>query len=337
MPQNSAKTPSKPAFLITVDTEGDNLWSSPCEITTENVKYLPRFQLLCEKYGFKSTWLVNYEMAKCQEFVDFAKDVLQRDTGEIGMHLHGWNSPPLAPLTNDDMRNQPYLFEYPEAVMRDKICFMTDLLEDQFQRKMISHRAGRWGFNNTYARLLVNHGYQVDCSVTPHISWAEYLGDPNGSGGMDFRKFPETSYFVDLNNIDCPGDSPLLEMPLSVIGTPFAYVDAWMQSAPKILRRITRRFFPPYLEMVPRDNERRFRYMRTIMCDVVEQNRPFVMLATHSSELMPNGSPFFPTAKSIENLYERLEKIFATAIESFQGMTVAEYRNELGFKGERPA
>ena len=316
--------------MITVDTEGDNLWSSPREITTENAKYLPRFQSLCEKYGLKPTWLVNYEMAECPEFVEFAKDVLQRDAGEIGMHLHGWNSPPLAPLTNDDMHHQPYLFEYPEAVMRDKIGFMTDLLEDRFQRKMISHRAGRWGFNNVYARLLVEHGYQVDCSVTPHISWAEYLGDPNGRGGMDFRTFPETPYFVDLNNIDRPGDSPLLEVPLSVIETRYACCDTWMQSAPKILRRITRRFFPPILEMVPRDNERRFRYMRTIMRDVVERNRPYVMLATHSSELMPDGSPFFPTANSIENLYDRLEKLFATAVESFQGMTLAEFRKGNG-------
>lgn len=40
-------------FLITVDTEGDNLWQwKPGEkITTENSLFIPRFQELCEKYG----------------------------------------------------------------------------------------------------------------------------------------------------------------------------------------------------------------------------------------------------------------------------------------------
>ncbi len=35
-----------PRFLITIDTEGDNLWSLPREITTSNAKFLPRFQNL---------------------------------------------------------------------------------------------------------------------------------------------------------------------------------------------------------------------------------------------------------------------------------------------------
>jgi hypothetical protein len=57
------KDVQKPAFLITIDTEGDNLWQKNDSITTENAKYLPRFQAVCEKYGFKPVYLTNYEMA----------------------------------------------------------------------------------------------------------------------------------------------------------------------------------------------------------------------------------------------------------------------------------
>lgn len=37
-------------FIITVDTEGDNLWEYVAgkEIGTENAKFLQRFQTLCE-------------------------------------------------------------------------------------------------------------------------------------------------------------------------------------------------------------------------------------------------------------------------------------------------
>ena len=67
---------TKKYFIITIDTEGDNLWGVRCypkplsRITTQNGSFLERFQLLCEKYGFLPTYLVNYEMAHCQPFID---------------------------------------------------------------------------------------------------------------------------------------------------------------------------------------------------------------------------------------------------------------------------
>ena len=111
-------------------------------------------------------------MACCPEFVAFARDVLRRNTGEIGMHLHAWNSPPIEPLTDDDDRYHSYLIEYPAPVMERKIAFMTALLQDTFDSAIVSHRAGRWAFDATYARLLIKFGYQVDCSVTPNVSWS---------------------------------------------------------------------------------------------------------------------------------------------------------------------
>ena len=55
----------KGKFIITIDTEGDNLWNPVCvrsgmrEITVKNSEYLERFQLLCEKYKFIPTYLVD--------------------------------------------------------------------------------------------------------------------------------------------------------------------------------------------------------------------------------------------------------------------------------------
>ena len=64
------------------------------------------------------------------------------------MHLHAWNSPPTEPLTADDWRHKPYLIEYSDAMMREKVDYMTRLLEDTFQTKMVSHRAGRWALTS---------------------------------------------------------------------------------------------------------------------------------------------------------------------------------------------
>jgi hypothetical protein len=71
-------------FIVTVDTEGDNLWEKPRAITTRNAALLPRFQRLCEKFRFKPVYLTNYEMAMSDVFVDFARDVVSRGAGEVG-------------------------------------------------------------------------------------------------------------------------------------------------------------------------------------------------------------------------------------------------------------
>ena len=69
------------AFLITVDTEGDDLWSwkPGKEITTENTNYIPRFQELCEKYGFKPVYLTNYEMAMDDRWVAYSAEKARAD------------------------------------------------------------------------------------------------------------------------------------------------------------------------------------------------------------------------------------------------------------------
>ena len=121
------------------------------------------------------------------------------------MHLHAWNSPPLVPLTRDDYTFQPYLTEYPDDTMTEKVKVMTDTLESTFGTKMVSHRAGRWGLDTRYVKILIEAGYRVDCSVTPHRDWRSTLGDPAGNGGPDYRGFPEQAYFIDPSAIDRPG------------------------------------------------------------------------------------------------------------------------------------
>lgn len=311
----------RPSFLITIDTEGDNLWASPREITTRNARHLPRFQSLCERYGFKPTYLTNYEMALDGFFVDFAKDAIKRGVAEIGMHLHAWNSPPIVPLTTDDLRYRPYLIEYPALIMGEKIAFITDLLEDTFGVKMVSHRAGRWAFNARYAGLLVEYGYRVDCSVTPGVSWRNHPGAPSGAGGTDYRTFRRSHYFVDLHDISRAGSSSLLEVPMTIISSPLRrYFPALEGSA--IVRKVANRL-PSTLWLRPsRDN-------LSGMVRMVETARvnssPYLEFMLHSSEFMPGGSPVFPDADSIETLFGDLESLFELASRHFTGATLGEY------------
>lgn len=328
--------PIKPRFLITIDTEGDNGWDAPRQVTTRNSKYLPRFQALCERFNFKPTWLTNWEMANCPDFVPFAQDALRRGTAEVGMHLHAWNSPPLDALTSDDTRHMPFLIEYPEEVMRLKIVAMTQVLEAAFGRKMLSHRAGRWSFNAAYARILVEHGYRVDCSVTPYVSWRKTLGDPAQSGGTDFSAFPHEPYWMDLGDISRPGSSPLLEVPMTILpgASPLAAPATSLLPSGALPRRALNKLFDIEASWL-RPSGGNLKAMLRVVERAWREKRSHLEFMLHSSEFMPGGSPTFATEQSIEALYRDLEALFGAIRPRFEGATLSEFHDE--FAASQPA
>jgi len=317
----------KPYFLITIDTEGDNLWSKPSTITTKNAAYLYRFQELCEAHDFKPTYLTNYEMATSQTFIQFGKDILERKTGEIGMHLHGWNSPPLASLTKDDFKTQPYLIEYDKEVMREKIIYLTNLLEETFGIKMVSHRAGRWAFNEDYAEILHELGYKIDCSVTPFVNWKNKKGDPSKAGGSNYEYSPREAYFVDINDINSEGNSKLLEIPMTIIPTQCKF-NKFVSKRCKdrsLSKKISNKLFPGVYWLRP--NGKNLKELLYIVNEAINNNSKYVEFMLHSSELMPGGSPTFPTDRHIEKLYDDLKLLFGSINKAFKGATLEEFYN----------
>lgn len=320
-----AETP----FIITVDTEGDNLWAKPRAVTTRNAAHLPRFQRLCEKYRFKPVYLANYEMAMTAAFVEFGRDVAARGAGEIGMHLHAWNSPPLEALTGDDFLHQPYLIEYPDRVMREKIRAMTQFLEDRFDRKMISHRAGRWAFDARYAAMLLDEGYLVDCSVTPGVDWRANPGDPAGNGGSDYTSFPDRPYLLAPPDISKGSSAGLLEVPMTVLPSRLFRRWPWAYRLPHHLRRIVRRVSPErrWLCPVPLLEKHNLDVMLELARRARDERPPHLEFMLHSSELMPGGSPSFQSGADIERLYASLEILFEEVARWCRGMTLAEFRD----------
>lgn len=315
------------SFLITIDTEGDNSWSKRPSVETRNASFIPRFQSLCEKFGLKPTYLVNYEMANDHGFVEFGRDLIARGAGEIGMHLHAWNSPPIDPLTSNDSWYQPFLIEYPEDEIRKKVEFHTRFLEDVFGVKMLSHRSGRWALNAFYADVLRDLGFRVDCSVTPHVDWRPTKGDPDGAGGTDYRGFPEQHYWMSERNIALRGGSSLLEIPMTIMNRSPALLTRATQACEGISDlpdRARRRIWP--LDWL-RPSGSNLTSMLRILDVAIAQDRPYVEFMTHSSELMPGGSPYFPTIESVEKLYRDLNELFSQVAKHFCGSTLIEFHD----------
>lgn len=314
----------EPAFLITIDTEGDDAWRAQGAVTTRNSAFLPRFQALCERHGLAPTWLTNHEMASDHAFVAFGRDVLARGTGEVGMHLHAWNSPPLVPLRDLPDGHQAYLIEYPDEVMAAKIDALTDLLRATFDTPIVTHRAGRWAFDERYARLLAEQGYRVDCSVTPHVSWRAKLGAPDGAGGPDYTAFPEHPYRMAADDIGRPGGGPLLQAPMTIVAPGAADLRRHLTAVGGVLGRAFRRVLPPAHWLRPTGAN--LHAMLAIVDRGRRERRAHLEFMLHSSELMPGGSPTFPNAASIERLYAHLDAVFAAAREAgFVGCTLSAF------------
>ena len=313
----------RPALLVTIDTEGDNLWQQPEQASTRNTAFLPRFQRLCEDYGLRPTWLVNHEMASDRAFQRFGRELLRRGTAEIGMHLHAWDSPPIQALTTADHRHQPYLVDYPEELMAAKIARLSEMLRDRFEGDIVSHRAGRWALDARYARLLHQHGFRVDCSVTPGVDWSSSPGAPQGRGGSDYRHFPLHPYWMDTDAIDQPGTGGLLEVPVSIRPSALQAHAPWAYRL-RGLRRLAWRLAPPLHWMYPDSRNRAS--LRLLMQRAIQERWPCVQLVLHSSDLMPGGSPWVADAQALERLYGDLRATLREAMLHVEGMTLNEFR-----------
>ena len=327
MPELRSVAPSRsaPAFLVTIDTEGDNLWGRPRNITTLNARHVHRFQRLCESFGLRPTWLTNYEMVRCPEFQAFGRDVVRRGAGEIGMHLHAWNSPPLVPLTPDDLAAQPFLTEYPAEVVEAKVAYMARVLRERFECEIVSHRAGRWALDATSAQALVRHGIRVDCSVTPDVRWLRTPTQTEGrreAAVVDYRGFPTQPYVMDLSQPRRSGLSPLLEVPMTVVPSSLYRRLPQAYKVP-LVRRWSWAWQPTHHWLYP--DGRNLEAMLGIVRQAQAQRWPHLEMVLHSSELMPAGSPTFPDLHSIEALYRDLEVLFRSVSAHFRGMTVGEF------------
>jgi hypothetical protein len=302
-------------FIITIDTEGDNLWDYRLgdAIETKNARYIPRFQELCDQYGYKPVYLTNYEMAQDDFFVEFASAILREQRCEIGMHLHAWNNPPHYELNNPyHDYGLPYLIEYPEQIMREKIDVLYHLLKNTFKTEIVSHRSGRWAMDQRYFDILGEYDVKIDCSITPHVSWKSSKGFSKGNAGNDYSGKPEEPYLV--NNIR--------EIPVTIRRLRgFSLVHPL--SVRSFLASIKKAVMGKAIWLRP--NGHNLADMLTLIDVIQKSESNYLMFMLHSSELMPGGNPSFRTKDGIELLYHDLSILFKAISKNFTGITFKNY------------
>lgn len=295
------------SFIITVDTEGDNLWSyrNGDSITTRNTKYIPRFQELCEKYGFKPVYLTNYEMLCDDEYVNYVTAKEQQGLCEIGLHLHAWNNPPIYEL-DAKYDGNPYLIEYPDDIMKAKFDYLYTLFCQKIGHEPYSHRAGRWAMDARYFKLLADYNVKVDCSVTPGIDWSNIKGAT--CGGSNYKNYPQESYSIDT----------VWEVPLTVVGCRGWYGSSIKQKVKNVVKGRNLQLRPALYKA----DEMK----KAVELILKKSSIDYLEFMLHSSELMPGGSPYFKNETEVNAMMQTMDEIFEYIYKcKFVGTTLKEY------------
>jgi len=318
--------------LITIDTEADNAWEHPEHVTVRNIDYIPRFQRLCDHYGLKPVYLCSYEVVASPQFDRTLGGYQQRGIAEIGAHLHPWTNPPFEGDPIGPAGPHTYPCELTLEAFRNKMCLLTEIIRSKTGRKPRSYRAGRWGFCARHIGVLLDLGYEIDCSVTPLISWEEQPGA--NEGGPDFRSAPVEPYFPDVEDVCRRGHSQLLEVPPTILFTSklmkskrfrrafTAHRNALPCKALNKLFKLDPQWFRPYPHMSAGR-------LKAVCRAALRRGLPAVEMMFHSSELMPGGSPYGPTEQSIHKLYKKLESVFEyLSRQNCKGATLSEFKDE---------
>ncbi|NPV05556.1 MAG: hypothetical protein HPY67_12575 [Syntrophaceae bacterium] len=332
-------------LIVTVDTEADNQWAFDGRVTLDNLRCLPRFQALCERFGFVATYLVAQEVMQDRETVKRLRGWQDEGRAEVGAHLEPWTTPPLMALEKENPTLQMYPSQLPATWFERKLQTLTEGIGERFGRPPRSFRAARWGLGASMVGALVRQGYRVDCSVTPKTSWAD-TGNGALAGGPDYRHAPATPYRLSGENVCRPGESGLLEAPMTVL-----YTGRLVREGSTAARRFSALPESPAKRLLDRTVFRK-RWLRispasrrgdwrAIHRAAARGGIDVLVFMIHSSELAPGTSPLTQTEGDADGVFRRLEEMFgdyrALGVKGCTLGSLAEpyWGRGTGFRGKR--
>jgi hypothetical protein len=321
----------RPALLITIDTESDDLWARRPELSFENIRQLPRLHEFFERHGVRPCYLVTYPVARSEIGRRVLAPIARRGTAEIGAHMHVWTTPPLRPVTPNDDFYCPLATEIPPELHREKLASVTRAVADLTGASPRSYRAGRYGLDAAGLRLLEEQGYQTDTSVTPMLSWEE----PPKYGGrrlVDFRSAPLEPYFPSREDVTRPGDSTLLEVPISYfltrpMGSGAARRLARLPRNHPLLRVLRAGRVVSHAWLRPGRNVSAAKLIGVARA-ILAAGVPVLNVMFHSSEMAAGTSPHTRTEAQVEESYAQLGELLRAALGEMnaQPMTLSEFR-----------
>ncbi len=307
-------------LMVTIDVEADSdkYWGTPEVPTFRNVlEAIPnKLQPLFAQYGVRPTYMISPEVLQHEESCATLRSLTHC---EMAAHLHPENIPPEAVMVGPSRPRRGMQWECRPEIERQKLENLTRLFVEVFGRNPISFRAGRFGIGHHTGKFLMELGYRVDSSVTPHMRWTNQSGTPF----PDFTDAREQPYWVagggDLFN---SGDSHFLEVPVTI----------------PLIRQVVRKGKKHDLFGTRVKGPVWFRPWYTptkVLQQIVRETahskpeagmrRPLVMMF-HSMEVQAGASPYPQTDAEVDVYLDVLRAVFDTAAKlGIECCTLSEY------------
>lgn len=302
-------------FTITIDTEIDRSldWKvSEKETFFSVLEGIPKkLTPLFDKFAAKPTYFLSNEVMENNDCVNALKNI---ENCELGAHLHGDLIEPqrkiygLSKAWTGAMQNS-----YTGEIEFQKLKNLTDLFFEKFGYKPKSFRAGRFAAGSNTIISLEKLGYLVDSSVTPGIDWNYPEGRAN------FIDAENQPYFPSKKNILKTGDSKILEVPVSIVGSEF-------RTPIKLFNKIVSKIFPIYwLRPSFQNSEEMIYVIKKIKNQNFEKKNIVLNMMFHSMEIIPSASPYTKTEKDCEDFLKKIEKVLEYCkINKFDFVTLSE-------------
>jgi hypothetical protein len=316
-------------LTMTVDTEEEWDWkagwpTAPLSVT--NIRRLPRFQELCDRYRVAPTYFTNQAVLDDAEARAVIQALARSGRAEIGMHIHPWNTPPLEGKGPVQARDT-FLHNLPPGLILRKLSSVYESFAKSGLRPT-SFRGGRYSSGDVAHTFLRDHGFLADASILPYMTWAD-------DGAPDYRA-------VGLEPVRppprAPSDTPFWLIPLTLGFTrrPFAFwqecyqrVEAtWLRKLHLIglaerlglVRKVWLNFEDPLGRgMLP--------FLRRLRTSAL----PCVCCTVHSSSLVAGVGPYTRTRADEDRLFAQMEEVFAMVASwpDWQSATVSEVARKL--------
>ncbi|MBU1565766.1 MAG: hypothetical protein KJ630_09065 [Proteobacteria bacterium] len=287
-------------LLVTIDVEEEGLFTgkySHGEAGVENVPELSLLDPIFQSLNIRPTLLISYQVAKHKPHHDYIMKLNEKWKGEIGAHLHPWNTPPIQSL--------PYAHPIPsqlmpEELLRSKLETLLGALSAMGVEAQ-SFRMGRFSIGCKMFSILEQAGILVDSSIVP--TRKEY-------GGPICLVAPVDPYFPDPEDLSSRGNSSVLEVPLTVLPI-IPKLDLALECIAKTFPQSSSAasWFLKYIGSLPAQ-PMLVGINRLKMAVRLHRHRggTTVTLYFHSSELMPGACPQHPTKRHVEKFLQRIEK-----------------------------
>ncbi len=290
-------------LVVTIDVEEEGLFNGTYasdSVTASNVAGLERLDSMFRGLGIRPTLLVSYQAAEDPAHRDLIAELSGKWDGEIGAHLHHWNTPPIVPLPQPDPVPSELI---PEEILAAKLDNLLGRLREMGGNP-VSFRMGRFNLGPKMLGIISGHGISVDSSVAPMRSYY---------GGPAHLSAPTDPYFPDPENPCKPGESKILEVPLTIVPIlpKLGKFLAGLEAAAYLPRKATSWFAMNMGSLPAQPFLTGLRRLKAAVKLHRLRGGRVVTLFFHSSELVRGFSPQNKTEADVDGFLLRLERFLS--------------------------